>query len=217
MDREYTGAFLQLHLPEWQGPDSQRRIFTRVYGQLAALARQVHPQQYVTGEGWRTSRTKILDNALIGFCKLELTEPLSGGVETVNQIPFEVLGFPPAKDEAISIFGPGHSHAPRVRLLLEAARQALDEQTFVAINQGSVALDVVVNAPADQPAWDATNYLGGIADVLENKSRRGALDHLGDLAEVWLYSNDRQIKQISYRETEANEAGYTVTVRSLGT
>jgi hypothetical protein len=217
MDREYTGAFFQLHLPEWQSPDSQQRIFTRVYGQLAALARQVHPQQYVTGEGWRTSRSKVLDNALIGFCKLELTEPSPGGMEMVNQISFNVAGFPPAKGEAISIFGPGHSHAPRVRLLLEAAKQALAEQGFVPIEHGSVGLDVVVGAPATQPAWDATNYLGGIADVLENKSSRGTLEHLGDLAGVWLYRNDRQIKQISYREAQASVAGYKITVRSLGT
>jgi hypothetical protein len=76
-------------------------------------------------------------------------------------------------------------------------------------------MDVVVHAAADQPPWDATNYLGGIADVLEDKSRRGPLDHLGPLASVWLYRNDRQIKEISYREVGSTQAGYTVTVRAL--
>ena len=38
------------------------------------VALLVQPDQYVTGMGWRTSRTKILDNALIGFCKVELSE-----------------------------------------------------------------------------------------------------------------------------------------------
>jgi hypothetical protein len=28
---------------------------------------------------------------------------------------------------------------------------------------------------------------------------RGPLDHLGDLATVWLYRNDRQIEEVSYR------------------
>jgi hypothetical protein len=70
-----------------------------------------------------------------------------------------------------------------------------------------VALDVVVNATAEQPTWDATNYLGGIADVLEHKADRGPLEHLGELAEVWLYRNDRQIKQVSYREVAAAQAG----------
>ena len=216
MDREYTGAFFQLHLPEWQDPTGQRRIFRIAYNQFASVSRRVRPQQYVTGQGWRTSRTKILDNALIGFCKLELTVlPADTEAEAVNQISFDVLGLPPAKSEALSMLGAGHTHAPRVRLLLEAARRARDEQAFVPINEGHVALKVVVRASANQPAWDATNYLGGIGDVLEDKSRRDGIDHLGDLADVWLYGNDRQIKEISYREIEADETGYTVTIRSL--
>jgi hypothetical protein len=65
-------------VPEWQEPTSQRRIFLRAYGHFTAVARQVLPQQYVTGRDWRTCRTKILDNALIGFCKEELgTDPAS--------------------------------------------------------------------------------------------------------------------------------------------
>lgn len=112
------------------------------------------------------------------------------------------------------MLGAGHPHAPRVRRLLEAARRACQEQAFVPIENGRVALDVVVRAAADQPAWDATNYLGGIADALEDKARRGVLDHLGDLASVWLYRNDRQIKEVSYREAKASESGYTVTVRA---
>jgi hypothetical protein len=216
MDREYTGAFFQLHLPEWQDPTGQRRIFRIVYDQFVAVARRVQPQQYVNGQGWHTGRTKILDNALIGFCKLELADlPTDADEDTVNQISFDVLGFPPAKSEALSMLGAGHNHAPRVRLLLEAAWRARDEQSFIPIDQGQVALDVVVRSPAGHVPSDATNYLGGIGDVLEDKSRRGALGHLGDLARVWLYGNDRQIKEISYREIEAEEMGYTVTVRPL--
>jgi len=216
MDREYTGKFFQLHLPEWQDPASQRRIFGIVYNQYVNVARRVHPQQYVTGQGWRTGRTKILDNALIGFCKLELAVlPPEVEDEAVNQLSFDVSGLPPVKDGANSIFGLGHGHGPRVRLLLEAARQARDAQFFLPIHEGSVALDVVVRAPAGQVPSDATNHLGGIGDVLEDKSWRTGVDHLGDLAKVWLYHNDRQIKEISYREVEAEATGYTVTVRSL--
>ena len=47
------------------------------------------------------------------------------------------------------------------------------------------------------------------------RTSHDGIDHLGDLAEVWLYCNDRQIKEISYRESEADERGYTVTVRSI--
>lgn len=108
MDREYTGTFFQLHLPEWQDPTSQRRIFGIVYNHFVAVARRVQPQQYVTGQGWHTSRTKILDNALIGFCKLDLVGlPAKAEDGAVNQISFDVLGLPPAKDGANSIFGAG--------------------------------------------------------------------------------------------------------------
>lgn len=219
MDRAWTGAFFQFHLPEWQDTAGQRRIFGLAYNHFAAVARRVQPGQYVTGAGWRTSRTKILDNALIGFCKAELgTSPLVDPAlenDAPNQVVLEVPGYPPAKNEALSMLGAGHGHAPRVRLLLEAARQACIVQGFTPITQSRVGLDVVVHAPAGQNPADATNYLGGIADVLENKAHRGALEHLGDLADVWVYANDRQIKEATYREMEAEEVSYTVTIREL--
>jgi hypothetical protein len=89
--------------------------------------------------------------------------------------------------------------------LLRAARDALQRSGFVPVDGGPVALDVVVHAPPGQDPWDATNYLGGIADVLEEKSRRGTLEHLGELRHVWAYRNDRQIKEVSYRQREASD------------
>jgi hypothetical protein len=53
------------------------------------VARHVRPQQYMAGQGWRTCRTKILDNALIGFCKAEL------GADS----PDEGTGVPPGLSE----------------------------------------------------------------------------------------------------------------------
>jgi hypothetical protein len=214
MDRAWTGKFFQLHLREWQDPASQRRIFHLAYGHFMHVARQVQPEQYVTGQGWRTSRTKILDNALIGFCKLELGNHPAVAT-AVAQLSFDVPGHPPSKNEAKSLLSAGHGQANRVRLLLLAAQRACAEQAFVPINEGGLALDVVVRAPIPPPG-DATNYLGGVADVLQDKAGCTlSLHHLGDLAAVRLYSNDRQIRQVSYREQVANEAGYTVTVRSL--
>ena len=215
MDRAWTGKFFQFHLPEWQKPESQHRIFALAYNHFVTIARQVHPGQYVTGDAWRTGRTKIIDNALIGFCKAEFGDQPLQIDDSANQVSFEVAGFPPPKGEAISMLGAGHHHAPRVRLLLEAARRALEEQEFTPIQEGPVALDVVVSCPAGGNPADATNYLGGIADVLEEKSRRGPPDHLGALGRVWLYGNDRQIKQASYRELTADEVSYTVSVRSM--
>lgn len=215
MDRAWTGLFFQFHLPEWQDPRTQRRIFELAYSHLAGAARQVRPQQYATGAGWRTTRTKVIDNALIGYCMTELGEP-QPVEETASQVSFDVPGFPPAKNEALSMLGAGHSHAPRVRLLLERARQAAAEQGFTQVSAGPVGLDVVLYAPGGSNPGDATNYLGGIGDVLENKAHRGTLDHLDGLGNVWLYRNDRQIKAVSYRETEADSVSYTVTIRELG-
>lgn len=214
MDRAWTGLFFQFHLPEWQDARAQRRIFELAYGHFAGVAQQVRPQRYVTGTGWRTTRTKIIDNALIGFCKAELGEP-QPVEESVNQVSFEMPGFPPAKNEALSMLGVGHSHAPRVRVLLEQAQQAAAAQGFTQVGVGPVGLDVVLYAPEGSNTGDATNYLGGIADVLENKAHRGTLDHLGGLANVWLYHNDRQVKAVSYHESEADSVSYTVTIREL--
>jgi hypothetical protein len=72
VDQSWTGRFFQLHAPEWTDPHNQRNTFRRVFGHFTQVAQVVHPEQYVTGEGWRTSQTKILDNALIGFCKVEM-------------------------------------------------------------------------------------------------------------------------------------------------
>lgn len=215
MDRAWTGKFFALHDPQWQGA-TQRRTFLRLFKTFVEIARAVDPQRYVTGNGWRTSRTKILDNALIGFFKAGSLEAADApGSSTA--ITFHVLGYPPAKSEAKSMLSIGHSHATRVRLLLGAASDALrTHKTFQPIDEGEIALELVVHAPHDQEPWDATNYLGGVADVLEDKSRRGsATDHLDNLASIWLYRNDRQIKQISYRQQYAAIAAYDVTIRCL--
>ncbi len=67
---------------------------------------------------------------------------------------------------------------------------------------------------------DATNYLGGIADVLESEAKRliaqpGSVDHLCDLAQVGLYDDDRQIKEITYREVEGDHAEYILKLTAL--
>ena len=115
------------------------------------------------------------------------------------------------------MLGERHSHAPRVRALLAAAQEALAAHTAVLpVADGPVALDLVLHVGPEQDAWDATNYLGGVADVLEDKSRRGpAVAHLGELAQVWLYHNDRQIKRVTYDEATSPFTGYTVTIRVL--
>ena len=215
MDNRWTGQFFQLHPPEWTDPINQRRTFRRVYHQFVAIAHHVHPDLYITGQGWRTSRTKIVDNALIGFCKLELGGQPTPATSEFPCVTFDVRGYPPIKNEAKSMLGVGHGQADQVRELLAAAVRACADSAFVPVDQGGVALEVVVRSPIPAPG-DATNYLGGIGDVLQDKAKCSIpLDHLGELASVRLYSNDRQIKQVSYREEVGSPTGYTVIVRAL--
>jgi hypothetical protein len=65
MDRAWTGAFFG-----WSTIDAQYRqegTFSRSFLAMSWLARTVQPSRLV-GPGWRTSSTKVLDNALVGYC-----------------------------------------------------------------------------------------------------------------------------------------------------
>ncbi|KWV32476.1 hypothetical protein [Micromonospora rifamycinica] len=127
----------------------------------------------------------------------------------MTEISFWVQGLPPAKNEAKSMLAAGHCYADRVLALLHAARKALGEGPGPLFPDGPLALDVVLESPAEPPS-DATNYLGGIADVLESKGHRGPLDHLGELASVAVYGNDRQIQEVHYRREPADQTRYHV-------
>lgn len=131
-----------------------------------------------------------------------------------NEICIEVMGKPPLKGEALSVFNSKHPQADRVLALLQAAQRACHGHAFVPIESGHVALEVTTRSPAG----DAANIIGGIADVLENKphrAHRSSIEHLGDLANVWLYGDDKQIKQVTYLEESGGTSSYTVTVRAL--
>lgn len=47
----------------------RRRPSPRTFTGLAQVARAVKPAEF-TGQGWPTSRSKVLDNAIIGYCML---------------------------------------------------------------------------------------------------------------------------------------------------
>jgi hypothetical protein len=132
------------------------------------------------------------------------------------EIRFEVTGLPPAKAEAKSMLSPGHSHAGRVRALLEGAAAAVEAQGWAPTTE-PVGLSVEIRATPNDGVWDATNYLGGIADVLQDKRRLDMASRaaLGDLAEVALYVDDRQIKAIDYRLARGTALSYAVAVRVL--
>ena len=110
----------------------------------------------------------------------------------------------------------GHPQHDRVRRLLEAAATAaqLADWTVVSID---VALDVTVRTPTPRPPADATNFLGGIADVLQDKTRPLNVDlsHLGPLQGIALYRNDRQISRITYRTEPAETSSYQVRISTV--
>lgn len=66
MDRAWTGAFFGWSLLDPQ--NNQTAILTEALAAFAQIARATKPSRLV-GAGWRTSLTKVLDNALIGQCK----------------------------------------------------------------------------------------------------------------------------------------------------
>jgi hypothetical protein len=68
MDRRWTGLFFRWSPQLVQG--DARRAFAPAFQALHEVACQVRPSRLV-GAGWRTSPAKVLDNAVIGFCKVE--------------------------------------------------------------------------------------------------------------------------------------------------
>ena len=127
-----------------------------------------------------------------------------------SHLRFEVTGHPPGKNEARSMLAHGHPHRDRVVRLLEAARDAMTTAGVAPFGPAdSIGLEVVVRRPASV-AGDATNCLGGIGDVLQS-SRVGAdVAHLGDLAAVHVYPDDKQIHEINYRLEDHPESSYLI-------
>lgn len=72
MDRAWTGAFFcwSTAAPQY----AQQVTFSRTFAGLAEIAWTVQPARYV-GPGWRTSVSKLVDNAAIGYCKIHSIAP----------------------------------------------------------------------------------------------------------------------------------------------
>ena len=136
------------------------------------------------------------------------------GFVSSTEMTLAVEGWPPAKNEAKSMLAAGHVHSDRVLKLLAAAKEAARGFPSPAFGVDPVGLELLVRSPTE-PLADATNFLGGVGDVLEAKARRGVLAHLGDLASVALYVNDRQIHEVSYRWERTEETSYSVRVWRL--
>lgn len=71
MDRAWTGSFFQWSMGS---PAYERSTFIRTFSSFAKIAQSTDPSKFV-GEEWRTSLTKVLDNSIIGYCKLHDIAP----------------------------------------------------------------------------------------------------------------------------------------------
>lgn len=138
----------------------------------------------------------------------------AGMSRTSDGVGFDVQGWPPKKSEAKSMFSAGHPQADRVHALLVAAQDAVRSDGWSPVI-GPVALELTIFCPS-RPEGDATNFLGGVADVLQTTIPPNVdVSHLGDMAAVGLYLDDKQISRISYREMPAVEVSYRVHVAAL--
>ncbi len=64
IDRAYTQQFFR-----WANPTLQNfpeRCLREAFAAFAEIARAANPAQYI-GNGWYTSRTKVIDNAIVGL------------------------------------------------------------------------------------------------------------------------------------------------------
>jgi len=79
----------------------------------------------------------------------------------------------------------------------------------------AVALDLTLYSPLRCPPGDALNFLGGVGDVLQRKPLDLA-GHLGSLAGLALYDDDRQIRRVRFDQRTAADLSYVVRVRAIG-
>ena len=131
----------------------------------------------------------------------------------MDQIELVIADLPPAKSEAKSMLAAGHRHHSRVVALLRAARDHATTTGHAGFGSSPLSLEVTLTSP-EPPASDATNYLGGITDVLEAKDQRGPLGHLGELAKVALYDNDRQFQDVRFRWQQGRPTSYRLRIRA---
>jgi hypothetical protein len=64
IDRAYTQRFFCWQSPTFQY--EQRAVFEQAFAAFAEIARRTNPGQYVNS-GWHSSRTKVIDNAIVGL------------------------------------------------------------------------------------------------------------------------------------------------------
>ena len=133
-------------------------------------------------------------------------------------VVIEVDGLPPLKNEALSLFNPGHTQVAKVRALLEAVprheRAYLGQEPPDVPFHTGVSMSVTLWGPNDPPG-DATNYLGGIGDTLQKQGKDRFTEELGHLASVAVIIDDKQIVEVHYRQARAPQWHYRVVVAEV--
>lgn len=66
MDRQFTGAFFGWNTHDWQKKEEQ--LFKSALVVFREIAQKAKPGGYV-GAGWNTGPAKIIDNAIVGYCR----------------------------------------------------------------------------------------------------------------------------------------------------
>lgn len=132
----------------------------------------------------------------------------------MNEINVDVQGFPPAKNEAKSLFAKNHKYADRVITLLRQVKQEIDHSTWCRNKKRRLELKLLLSDTVlGSPPLDATNILGGIADVLQaDRACNTGSSHLDDMKTESPYKNDHQIKEIQYPVKCADEPYYRIRV-----
>ena len=143
----------------------------------------------------------------------ELTFYITVRASQAFVVEFAVPGLPPAKGGHQSPVHIDNKHLGRARLLLAALATAL-QPDFVPL-RCAVSLELTLHSPLRCPPGDALNFLGGVGDVLQRKVPEIA-GHLGPLADVVLYQDDRQIRRVRFDQRIAADLGYVVRVRAIG-
>jgi hypothetical protein len=82
MDRAYTQKFFCWQSPTFQY--EQKSCFEQAFASFGQIARRTNPGQYVSS-GWHSSRTKVIDNALIGLISDQQAAAEHSGIDKAQK------------------------------------------------------------------------------------------------------------------------------------
>ena len=74
IDRAFTGVFFGWNNHDWQV--AQQRSIRQAFEVFARVARETGARKQV-GERWRSNFTKLIDNAVVAFCRKHLLDDAS--------------------------------------------------------------------------------------------------------------------------------------------